>query len=92
MLLLCMRGIIGHARYTLPSVYIEDALSMSTVRTRNRLTCLGISKSVRSPNKWLRAAPPSPPVLPVSELVSLPRPCLPRMDVFGGGVVAGVRV
>ena len=30
--------------------------------------------------------PPCPLPSPVSELVLLPRPCLPRMEVFGGGV------
>ena len=35
--------------------------------------------------------PPSSPLSPVSELVSLPRPCLPRMEVFGGGVFTDPR-
>ena len=30
--------------------------------------------------------PPCPLPSPVSEMVFLPRPCLPRMEVFGGGV------
>ena len=34
MLLVCVRGIIVHARYALPSVYIGCAVSMSTARTR----------------------------------------------------------
>ena len=35
--------------------------------------------------------PPSSPSSPASELVSLPRPCLPRMEVFGGGVFTDMR-
>ena len=63
-----------------------------------KLTCFGISKSVRSPPVWLKvsppsawlgAAPPSSPSLPASEPVSLPRPCLPRMEMFGGGGIIG---
>ena len=63
-----------------------------------KLTCFGMSKSVRSPPAWLKAAPPpawlkanppSSPLLPASELVSLPCPCLPRVEVFGGGVFTG---
>ena len=34
MLLVCVRGVIVHARYALPSVYIDCAVSMSTVCTR----------------------------------------------------------
>ena len=35
--------------------------------------------------------PPSSPLSPVSELVLLPRPCLPRMEVFDGGVFTDTR-
>ena len=66
---------------------------LSVVRKHiGKITCFGMPKSVRSPHAWLEAAPPSSPLSPVSELVSLPRPCLPRMDVFGGGVFTGGRM
>ena len=91
-LLLCVRGLVVHARCALPSVYIDCDVSMSTVRKRNQLTCLRMSKSVRSPDAWLRAAPLSSPMSSVSELVSLSRPYLPRTNVLGSGVAAGGRV
>ena len=59
MLLLCVRVIVVHAWYALPSVNINCDVSMSTVHTRNRITCLGISKSVRRLNTWMGAALPS---------------------------------
>ena len=63
-----------------------------------KLACFGISKSVRSPPVWLKvsppfawleAAPPSSPLLPASELVSLSRQCLPRVEMIGGGIIIG---
>ena len=53
MLLLCVKGNVVHVRCALPYVYIDRAVSMSTVRKRNRLACLGISTSVQSPDAWL---------------------------------------
>ena len=41
MLLVCVRGIIVHARYALPSVYIDCAVSMFTVCTRKTAHLLG---------------------------------------------------
>ena len=72
-----------HGLYNLLSIVLKHTV---------KLTCFGISKSVRSPNAWLKAAPPSSPLSPVSELVSFPRPYLPRMEVFGGGVFTGGRM
>ena len=57
-----------------------------------KVTCFGMSKSVRSSHGWLEAAPPPSPLSPVSELVSLPCPCLPRIEVLGGGVFTGGRM
>ena len=73
-------------------MYIDSAGLMSSVRKRNQLTCLGMSKSVRSPDAWLLFIPPTSPVSYVSELASLLRPYLPRTDVLGGGVVTGGKV
>ena len=36
----------------LPYVCIDCVVSMSTVRKRNQLTCLGMSKSVRNLDAW----------------------------------------
>ena len=70
---------------------IDCAVSLSPGRKRNNLTCFGTSKSVRSPDPWLWISSPSA-VSAVSAFASLPRSCLPRTDVLGGGVAASVGV
>ena len=88
-----VRGIIVRARSALPSVCMGCTILLSVVRKhKGNSPALGYEKSIRSPNAWLKAAPPSSRLSPVSELVSLPRPCLPRMEVFGGGVFTGERM
>ena len=89
----CVReGLIVRAGSALPSVCMGCTFIVCCAQTYGKLTCSGMSKSVRSPHAWLQAAPPpSSPLSPVSELVSLPRPCLPRMGVFGGGVFTDTR-
>ena len=88
----CTRKFCSAIRWVLYSL-------LSVVRKHmEKPTCFRISKSVRSPPAWLKvspppawleAAPPSSLLLSASELVSLPRPCLPRMEVFGGGIFIG---
>ena len=54
-------------------------------QTYEELTCSGTSLSGVHMLGW-KPPPPCPLPLPVSELVLLPHPCLPRMEVFGGRV------
>ena len=91
-------GVIVLTSYALPSVGCCTIYHLLCVSIWEKTHLLGISKSVRSPpvwlkvafpSAWLEAAPPSSPLLPASEPVSLPRPCLPRMEMFGGGVIIG---
>ena len=91
-------GVIVRVSYALPSVGCCTVYHLLCVSIWEKPICFGILKSVRSPpvclkvsppSAWLEAAPPSSPLLPASELVSLPRPCLPRMEMFGGGVFIG---
>ena len=58
----------------------EKAHLLWNIEVRPKTKCLAVSSSSVSL------------LSPVSEMVSLPGPCLPRTDVFGGGVVTGVKV